>query len=331
MAGAGVLLISQGAVLLLKRSPEVSHPLTWGLPGGHAEPGERPVDTASREAFEEMGGLPSALYYRARYDVDERFTVFHYEVIPESAAAFVPKLNFEHTAWQWVPLERALSLPLHPAARAALERVAMKNESKLVEETDESTLAAVKERLQKKTLREAVERRRREELQERSYEDDLLDFENDHMIPMSGDIPAWKVMDPGNMAILTRAKGARGALRGIKISPSRDDILRGVQDAVRAFEKRLRREVDDIGKVVAKDMKLELKDSGFDITDEGLKMVFIFELPSEAQSDMKRLKGAMLGIKSVMRDYVEKYLLKAGVRKAEVVLTGNRIEMYMFA
>jgi 8-oxo-dGTP pyrophosphatase MutT (NUDIX family) len=51
-----VLRDSTGAVLLQLRDPgAAAEPGQWGLPGGHAEPGETPAQTAARELAEETG------------------------------------------------------------------------------------------------------------------------------------------------------------------------------------------------------------------------------------------------------------------------------------
>ena len=44
-------------LLLLRKSKH--NDKTWGLPGGNADKGERILDTAKREATEEMGSMPS--------------------------------------------------------------------------------------------------------------------------------------------------------------------------------------------------------------------------------------------------------------------------------
>ena len=45
-------------VLLLLRNSK-HNDKTWGLPGGNSDKGERILDTAEREATEEMGSMPS--------------------------------------------------------------------------------------------------------------------------------------------------------------------------------------------------------------------------------------------------------------------------------
>ena len=54
--GAGVLVIdTAGKILLGKRSQTIENPGQWGLPGGSLEPGERFIDAALREFYEETG------------------------------------------------------------------------------------------------------------------------------------------------------------------------------------------------------------------------------------------------------------------------------------
>ena len=48
---------SETDVLLLLRNSK-HNDKTWGLPGGNADKGERVLDTAKREATEEMGSMP---------------------------------------------------------------------------------------------------------------------------------------------------------------------------------------------------------------------------------------------------------------------------------
>src|SRR5437868_10752087 len=72
-----------GQILVLRRHPRDPEGATWGLVGGKLEPGEDRVQTAIREAQEEIGHLidPSQLeflktYHWGRDDLDVTFEVF---------------------------------------------------------------------------------------------------------------------------------------------------------------------------------------------------------------------------------------------------------------
>ena len=52
--GINVFLVQDGKLLLGKRK-NIFGDGTWGLVGGHLEPGERMLDAAARELFEETG------------------------------------------------------------------------------------------------------------------------------------------------------------------------------------------------------------------------------------------------------------------------------------
>jgi len=123
--GAGIFIMTHLDnslhALLLKRNSK-HNDNTWGIPGGNADAGEIMLDTASREAVEEMGGCPgmTILDYvltRRGKQLQKYFTVFLAYSPPEEAAAFVPELDSEENdQWRWVALDEMLSmeLPLHP-------------------------------------------------------------------------------------------------------------------------------------------------------------------------------------------------------------------------
>lgn len=119
--GAGIMLLSRGEVLLLLRNSTHNNN-TWGLPGGNADPedGGQLAVTAQREAIEEMGSMPPFVpagqihTIRGKKD-DKHYTVFLCAVTDEVKKAFVPALNYEHSAWRWFSLEEAfMRLDLHP-------------------------------------------------------------------------------------------------------------------------------------------------------------------------------------------------------------------------
>jgi 8-oxo-dGTP pyrophosphatase MutT (NUDIX family) len=84
---AGVILVDRRGWLLLQERDEhpAIDPDKWGLPGGHLEPGEAPVDGAARELLEETGvrlGPGDLILWRAievfheAYGSEDRMYVF---------------------------------------------------------------------------------------------------------------------------------------------------------------------------------------------------------------------------------------------------------------
>ena len=126
---AGILIISKtGRALFLQRSAEGDFTSSWSLPGGKVEDGEDSIQAAVRETMEEIGYKvdPKKLENWTRRvnapnpenTVD--FTIYILRDVPE----FEPKLNGEHTAFTWAPLE-APPMPLHPGMDIALRRFTM--------------------------------------------------------------------------------------------------------------------------------------------------------------------------------------------------------------
>lgn len=117
---AGILFVSpEGKVLLMRRTDGQG----WAFPGGGIEGEETAEDAARREILEETGqvydGSLSLWTRRVRDDVD--FTTFL-----AKSAEFVPTLNDEHDAFQWVDGSFALSSSLlHPGVTIALRRFGM--------------------------------------------------------------------------------------------------------------------------------------------------------------------------------------------------------------
>jgi 8-oxo-dGTP pyrophosphatase MutT (NUDIX family) len=119
-AGSGILFTTGDRILLLKRSPEVEEPRTWGIPGG-AVPQTRDGDfmdayeSAKRETQEEIGTLP------AHNCIDEyvyeeegfRYTTFICEVTEDEAEALRPVFNWENEDYAWVNLDELGDYDLH--------------------------------------------------------------------------------------------------------------------------------------------------------------------------------------------------------------------------
>ncbi len=68
LAAGAVVMNDRGDILLVLRAhpPQVGR---WTIPGGHAEPGERLPETATREVFEETGLVVSVERELGRLDI----------------------------------------------------------------------------------------------------------------------------------------------------------------------------------------------------------------------------------------------------------------------
>lgn len=120
VGAAGVVFTTPDhKVLLLKRAAGSEHSGTWGFPAGKLEQGETPRFGARREVREELGGkAPNGdmtLLGFFPMPSGERFAAFWQEVEEE----FKPKLNGEHTDYQWADLA-ALPDGLHPGTEDIL-------------------------------------------------------------------------------------------------------------------------------------------------------------------------------------------------------------------
>lgn len=92
--------------LILKRSAAVVYSQQWRMVGGKVKEGEKAYETALRELKEETGLAPSQFwtlpsvnsFYEHKSD-----TIYH---IPAFGARLggrtKPKLNHEHSEWQWI-------------------------------------------------------------------------------------------------------------------------------------------------------------------------------------------------------------------------------------
>ena len=119
LRAAGILLTApDGRILLMRRTDGAG----WAFPGGGIEEGESAEGCARREFTEETGsayeGELKPWTRRIKDGVD--FTTFL-----AGAEAFVPTLNEEHDLFTWAAPDVALTLPLHPGARVALQRFGM--------------------------------------------------------------------------------------------------------------------------------------------------------------------------------------------------------------
>jgi 8-oxo-dGTP diphosphatase len=97
-------------VLVVKRGPGTALAGKWSLPGGHVEAGERLVDAAAREVFEETGIVADII---GRVDVLEVLsqpievgTGFHYAIVVHAArwTAGEPVAGSDAAEARFVPL-----------------------------------------------------------------------------------------------------------------------------------------------------------------------------------------------------------------------------------
>ena len=123
--GAGVLLLSDGHVVLGRRAAGEHDPGTWACFGGMAEGDETPLECAVREVREEAGVALDPRLLRAAYEFVEgngfRFTTYLADVGDE----FVPAISAEtHEASAFRlgttidDLWSSLPSPLHPGMAA---------------------------------------------------------------------------------------------------------------------------------------------------------------------------------------------------------------------
>jgi 8-oxo-dGTP pyrophosphatase MutT (NUDIX family) len=101
---AAVALWRGEEVLFMKRSAGSFSGGGWFLPGGHVEAGERPVDAAVREVFEEAGivldpaALSAADVMTYPHDGGTAHCIVYNALCPASAE---PALNDEHVVARW--------------------------------------------------------------------------------------------------------------------------------------------------------------------------------------------------------------------------------------
>ena len=115
--GACIFFSDGEKVLLLKRSPYAEHsPNTWGLPAGHAQEGETPLQTAQREAREEVGKVEGQRI--GMMGEGNKWVTFFYKV----KRPFEARLSEEHTEFIWARFEDLGNYPLHPLLKRQIDK-----------------------------------------------------------------------------------------------------------------------------------------------------------------------------------------------------------------
>jgi len=136
---AGILFKSGDDIFLIKKSDdEETFPSTWGIPGGHIEDGEDPLDAAKRETEEEIGSLPKSENTGESVSNDV-YTMFIFDVPVEETNSFVPDLSPEHQDYGWFPTND-LPQNLQPKFKKEIEKMGL-----ISKEEDEYFIGSIKE------------------------------------------------------------------------------------------------------------------------------------------------------------------------------------------
>lgn len=98
---------------------------TWSVPAGKIDPGEKPVEGAIREMFEETGILlkPSCITpFKSFYLKYPKYDfVYHtFRVVMSDFPQQIVLRTREHKQFAWLPKEEILKLPLMPGAEECL-------------------------------------------------------------------------------------------------------------------------------------------------------------------------------------------------------------------
>lgn len=105
-------------VLLTKRAPEMNSPNTWDIQGGRWDKeDDSSIETANREAHEELGTLPHDRTLIARHEIPRskehksKYIVFVYSIDAKEKKHWTPKIKIdqdESSEYRWFPID---SLP----------------------------------------------------------------------------------------------------------------------------------------------------------------------------------------------------------------------------
>lgn len=122
---AGLLLVSDGRLLVVRRSEAVANSGRWGVPGGQLFRAEEPFDGAIREATEELGPLPPIVVVGQARVLRQSgpFDVYICRLSDAARAAWTPQLCHEHDSYRWSKLRWCLNRRsrLHGVLRALLD------------------------------------------------------------------------------------------------------------------------------------------------------------------------------------------------------------------
>ncbi len=107
--GAGILFTNGKRALLLRRAEKVGKG-TWGIPGGRAEFGEEPIETAKRESKEEIGQVQGTQFAQFTFNSSKMTFVTFLFAIDDK---FDCELSDEHDKYKWVKIDELNEYKLH--------------------------------------------------------------------------------------------------------------------------------------------------------------------------------------------------------------------------
>lgn len=110
---AGMLFFcpSDHTVFLTHRSPEMSSPSTWDIPGGRPEDEDgSPLETATREVYEEIGSVPKNKKPIGQHVIktdEHHYIVFIYLFTAEDKKELLEKIQFsdENDQFNWFDVD----------------------------------------------------------------------------------------------------------------------------------------------------------------------------------------------------------------------------------
>jgi mutator protein MutT len=112
-AACVAIINAQNKILLVRRSKTAEWmPLHYCLPGGHVEKGEKPIDAAKREAYEETGIELNKNNMKLE-TIEENNGFINYIFVSHITSTKV-NLNLEHDEYIWCSLEKCDNYNLVP-------------------------------------------------------------------------------------------------------------------------------------------------------------------------------------------------------------------------
>jgi 8-oxo-dGTP pyrophosphatase MutT (NUDIX family) len=110
---AGVAVVREGAILLVRQYRLLIDRLSWEIPGGKVDDGETPESAAIRECLEETGllcrNLKPLIFYHPGLDTFHNPTHLFYtqNFVEQNRSVYNPQETVEHA---WVPLTRCIEM-----------------------------------------------------------------------------------------------------------------------------------------------------------------------------------------------------------------------------